>query len=321
MRAISEYHQLVETAISSTSFPENPKDLYLPLRYFLSLGGKRMRPVMVVLSHEMFGGKAERVIPQALAYEFFHNFTLIHDDIMDKAPLRRGLATVHTKWNESTAILSGDVLFVKSMELLSQCDANYLQPLQKLFFKTATEVCEGQQMDMDFENQDDVSISEYLEMITLKTAVLPAACLASGALLANASETDIEHIYAFGKNLGIAFQLKDDLLDIFGDEEKFGKQKGGDILAGKKTFLLLTALKDAETSQKKKLQERMKNNSADKVNAVTVMYNEMKVAEKTENEMNHYFQLAMNHLSKINLPEKNKQPVKELALQLMARVS
>jgi len=324
MKSLREYQEITGEAISKIKFPSQPADLYEPLNYFLSLGGKRMRPVLLLMSNEMFGGKAERVMPQALAYELFHNFTLIHDDIMDKAPLRRGVATVHTKWNENTGILSGDVLFVKSLQLLSECDEKIFPAIHHLFCKTATEVCEGQQSDMEFEKRNAVSIDEYIQMITLKTAVLLGACLKTGAMLAGANTSDANHIYEFGKNLGIAFQLKDDLLDVFGDQEKFGKQKGGDIITGKKTFLLLTALNDSDKKESEELQILIHNKNIsdeEKVKSVIRIYTQKNIPQKTEEEMNGYFQKASEHLHKINLPAEKKKPLEKLAEQLMVRVN
>lgn len=324
MRTIREYQQLIGESISKIELPNQPEELYAPLRYFLSLGGKRMRPVLVLMSNEMFGGKAEQAMPQALAYELFHNFTLIHDDIMDKAPLRRGLATIHSKWGENTGILSGDVLFVKSLQLLSECDVKLFPEIHALFCKSATEVCEGQQLDMEFEKRNDVSIEDYINMITLKTAVLLGASLKTGAMLAGSSKEDAEHIYEFGKNLGIAFQLKDDLLDVFGDEDKFGKQKGGDILSGKKTFLLITALKNSDLKETEQLDQLIKNQEIpgeEKINSVIQVYLQKNIPQITEEKMNDYFQLSLSHLQKVNLSKEMKKPLEDLAEQLMVRVS
>ncbi|MBP7245354.1 MAG: polyprenyl synthetase family protein, partial [Bacteroidia bacterium] len=239
--SVEQLQKEVEFQLSQLDFPQQPESLYDPLRYMLSLGGKRIRPVLVLLANDLFSGKRENAMPAALAVEVFHNFTLLHDDIMDRAPLRRGKPTVHQKWNSNIAILSGDAMFVKSCQLITQTPISAMPAVMNLFLKTALEVCEGQQYDMDFESRNDIEIEEYLEMIKLKTAVLVGACLGIGAQIAGAKEEEVKHIYDFGVNLGIAFQLQDDILDVYGNEQKFGKQVGGDIIANKKTFLLLSA--------------------------------------------------------------------------------
>jgi len=245
MKTLSDLRHLFNENIPYPSFKRDPEELYEPLSYMLELGGKRMRPVLVLLGCEMFSREAERALPQAIAIELFHNFTLIHDDIMDKAPLRRGLPTVHEKYNSNIAILSGDVMLVYAYKNLIQCKKNLIEPVVTLFNQTAVEVCEGQQLDMNFENRNDVSVKEYLKMIKLKTAVLIGCSLQTGAIIGGASAKEAERMYHAGYHLGIAFQLQDDILDSFGDEKKFGKQTGGDIIQNKKTILLIETLNRA----------------------------------------------------------------------------
>ena len=237
MQALVTSSQLIETAISNLDLPNSPTNLYDPLRYFMTLGGKRMRPVFTLLAAEMFGKAKEEALPAALAVELFHNFSLIHDDIMDEAPLRRKQQTVHTKWNMPIAILSGDVLLVKAYQELCKQDSRQLADLMEVFNKTAVEVCEGQQKDMDFETQEHVSLEDYIEMIRLKTSVLLGCAMELGAIVADQSIENRNLAYEFGVEIGLAFQIQDDILDLYADPEKFGKQVGGDVLSNKKTFL------------------------------------------------------------------------------------
>lgn len=318
--AISSHIALIESSIQEISLPGKPENLYEPIRYFMSLGGKRMRPVLLLLGHELFGGKAKDVIPQALAVEIFHNFSLVHDDIMDNAPLRRAKATVHEKWNRNIAILSGDAMLVKAYEYLGQTHSPHFKKIFDLFNKTALEVCEGQQYDMDFENQS-VSIADYLEMIRLKTSVLLGASLTIGAILANASDKDCEHLYQFGQHLGIAFQLQDDLLDAFGDPEKFGKKTGGDIAANKKTYLMLTALQDAEGATKEALTSALLLHKHDeKITRILAIFEQLNVKEKTRAEMDKHFATAKSHLEKIEAETGQKNILLQLSESLMIRV-
>ncbi|MBU2045104.1 MAG: polyprenyl synthetase family protein [Bacteroidetes bacterium] len=253
MHSIQELQQIIDQAVKDTTYPSEPKELYEPISYLMALGGKRLRPAMVLMATDLFGGDIQEALAPALAVELFHNFTLMHDDIMDKAPLRRGQPTVHAKWNEAVAILSGDVMFVKAYKMMIQVKPDILSPVLEVFNQTAVGVCEGQQIDMNFERRAEVSIPEYVEMIRLKTAVLVGGALKIGALIGNASEKDAQLLYEFGENLGIAFQLQDDILDVYGDPEKFGKQVGGDIISNKKTFLLIKALELAEGETAKSL--------------------------------------------------------------------
>lgn len=300
-------------------FPKDPTSLYHPCDYFLSIGGKRVRPVMCLMGNELFGNITPDAYHAATAIELFHNFTLIHDDIMDKAHLRRGMETVHSKFGESTALLSGDVMLIVAYEYLNNISINYLRRILTLFNKTAKEVCEGQQMDMDFETQEHVTTDEYLKMIELKTSVSLAASLETGAILGGASEGNCRHIYSFGKNLGMAFQVQDDYLDAFGDPQKFGKDVGGDIRQNKKTFLLLHALQTATNSQKDELLRLMKENPADKVEKVLQIFKDCNVGEWANQLKEKYMQAAYKHLDDIAVLEKRKQPLKELAGFLIER--
>lgn len=321
MRELQIYQHAIERKISQLEFPQHPANLYEPIRYFLSLGGKRMRPILMLMSHEMFGGKHEEIVGPSIAIELFHNFSLVHDDIMDKAPLRRGKATVHEKWNTNTAILSGDAILIESYKLLTECEAKYLPQTLSVFNQTALEVCEGQVMDMDFETRNDVSIDEYIEMIRLKTAVLLGGSLEIGAILADAKKEDYEHIYEFGINLGIAFQLHDDILDVYADPDKFGKTVGGDIATNKKTFLLLKTLELSDASDKKHLESLMHFYHENKIQQVMALYDKYKVKSLAETEMKKYFDAALNHLEKIQVSPDKKQPLVLLAHFLMQRES
>jgi geranylgeranyl diphosphate synthase type II len=298
-------------------FPEQPASLYEPNEYFLKLGGKRVRPVLCLMGNELF----DEIIPDAwhaaTAIELFHNFTLIHDDIMDKAPLRRGQQTVHTKYNESTALLAGDVMMVKAYEYLNKTSSKYLSKVLSLFNKTAIEVCEGQQMDMDYQSQNNVSMNDYLQMIELKTSVALAASLKIGGLLGGGGERNQNLLYEFGRKLGIAFQVQDDYLDAFGDKNKTGKQVGGDILANKKTFLLIHAMESSST--KKELEQLMNTSPDDKVEKVVALYKDCKADEWAIQLKNKYFDEALNHLDDIAVLSKRKEPLRELALFLVQR--
>ena len=298
-------------------FPEQPASLYEPNEYFLKLGGKRVRPVLCLMGNELF----DEIIPDAwhaaTAIELFHNFTLIHDDIMDKAPLRRGKQTVHTKYNDSTALLAGDVMLVRAYEYLNKISSAYLSKVLSLFNRTAIEVCEGQQMDMDYESQTNVNMNDYLRMIELKTSVALAASLKVGGLLGGGGERNQNLLYEFGKKLGIAFQVQDDYLDAFGDKNKTGKQVGGDILANKKTFLLIHAMESA--SHKKELEHLIKTNPENKIEKVLAVYKDCKADEWALQLKNKYFDEALTHLEDIAVLSKRKEPLRELALFLVQR--
>ena len=300
-------------------FPMTPPTLYDPCDYFLGLGGKRIRPVMCLMGNEMFGEIIPEAYDVATAIELFHNFTLIHDDIMDRAPLRRGMQTVHTKYDEPTALLSGDVMMIQAYEYINKVKTNCIHRILTLFNKTAAQVCEGQQLDMDFEKKDSVNLDEYIEMIGLKTSVLMGASLQMGAILGGAGESNARHLYQFGLNLGIAFQVQDDYLDAFGDPEKFGKQVGGDIVANKKTFLMIHALDVASAAQKAELQQLMTENTEDKVEKVLSIYKSCGVDEWAKRLKEKYIAEAFQHLEDIAVVSVRKKPLQELASFLVQR--
>ena len=326
MRSPQVLQSLIADALKDLDFPSTPSQLYDPIRYMLEIGGKRMRPVLVLMGCELFGKPAELALHAALGIEVFHNFTLLHDDIMDQAPLRRAVPTVHTRWNKSIAILSGDAMFVKACQLIMQVPPEAMKPCMDLFLKTALEVCEGQQTDMDFESVSDVSIQDYLSMIRLKTAVLLGCSLSIGAMIASARETDARHLYDFGTNLGMAFQLQDDILDVYGDAVKFGKQTGGDIISNKKTFLLLTALSSADDEKRKNLMRWLsadpdKIDPAEKVRSVTEIFSQLGVRDKAETKMQELYEHALNHLEAIPVTADAKDTLRQLAETLMVRVN
>jgi geranylgeranyl diphosphate synthase, type II len=300
-------------------FPAQPASLYEPNNYFLSLGGKRVRPVMCLMGNELFDEIQTDAWLVATAIELFHNFTLIHDDIMDKAPLRRGLATVHAKYGEPTAILAGDVMLVVAYDYLNKVTHPNQKKLVRIFNKTAREVCEGQQLDMDFEQMATVDMKDYLRMIELKTSVLLAATLQMGAVLGGAGEGNQYHIYEYGKNLGIAFQIQDDYLDAFGDPAKVGKQPGGDILANKKTFLLIKALETATGNQLKQLQELLHTNPADKVAQVLSIFKACGVHDWALELKNKYVAAALQHLNDIAVVSVRKEALQQLTAILVQR--
>ena len=300
-------------------FPQQPETLYASCDYFLSLGGKRVRPVMCLMGNELFGEINPDIYHVATAIELFHNFTLIHDDIMDAASLRRGMQTVHAKYGINTALLGGDVMLVTAYEYLNKININYLQRVLTLFNKTAKEVCEGQQLDIDFETKENVSLDEYIHMIVLKTSVALAASLKVGAILGGASEGNRKHLYEFGKNLGIAFQIQDDYLDAFGDPKKFGKDVGGDIRRNKKTFLLIYALEVADELQKKELLQLMVENPADKVERVMAIFKACNVDEWATSLKQQYLDKALQHLEDTAVVSIRKKPLIALADFLIQR--
>jgi len=300
-------------------FPTNPATLYEPGEYFLSWGGKRIRPVLCLMGNELFSDISADAWQAATAIELFHNFTLIHDDMMDKAALRRGNETVHVKYGHNTALLAGDVMLIRAYEYLNRVQSRQLPALLSLFNTTAREVCEGQQLDIDFENSNDVELDAYIQMITLKTSVLLACSLQMGAILGGASEGNCRHLYEFGKNLGIAFQIQDDYLDAFGDPEKFGKEVGGDIRQNKKTFLLLHALEVASADQKATLLELMETNPPNKVARVLEIFMECGVEHWAASLKEKYRQLAMEQLDAIAVLSARKKPLLDLAAYLLQR--
>jgi geranylgeranyl diphosphate synthase type II len=319
MDFIKDYTLFLEEEIETIKFPSSPANLYDPLSYFLTLGGKRMRPMATLIAGDLFGVSIEKTKYAALSVELFHNFSLIHDDIMDKAPLRRGKETVHQKWNENIAILSGDVLFVKAYELLSKNEIKYLPPLLECFNRTAVEVCEGQQLDMDFEQREDVTLDEYINMIRLKTSVLLGAAFEMGAIIGEASEENIKNIYAFGVNLGIAFQIQDDLLDLYGASDKVGKQKGGDILADKKTILSILAKSNANNLQLKELKDIQKEMNNDrKIERTLNLFETLNIKEKCISVMDEFNLSAIKALEAIKTDE-SKEKLKALFKILQQR--
>ena len=319
MTSFHEFSKLFEEKFNVRHFPDAPASLYDPAQYILSLGGKRIRPVMCLMGNELVNNLNPDTWHVATAIELFHNFTLIHDDIMDKAPLRRGMETVHHKYGEATALLAGDVMLVVAYDYVNKINKDYLQKVMRLFNRTAKEVCEGQQLDMDFEKRETVSFDEYVTMIELKTSVALAASLQLGAILGGAGEGNQKHLYEFGKNLGIAFQVQDDYLDAFGDPDKFGKKVGGDILANKKTFLLIHAMEAATAGQLKELEKLSKAEDSDKVEKVLQIYKDTKVDAWANELKEKYFAKAMHHLEEIAILSARKKPLQELAEYLINR--
>jgi geranylgeranyl diphosphate synthase type II len=320
MESLNAYTAKVEAALDQLIFPSSPKNLYDPLRYFLTLGGKRMRPILSLLGAEAFDKNSADAMPAALAVELFHNFSLIHDDIMDDAPLRRGNVTVHEKWDQHIAILSGDVLLVKAYDLLTNYNSDVFKELMVLFNRTAAEVCEGQQMDMDFESLGEVDEQAYIEMIRLKTSVLLGCALEMGAIVGGASQSDRKLMYTYGQHMGIAFQIQDDILDLYADPEKFGKQVGGDVLANKKTLLYIKAMEIATEKQELLILDAMKlENPVEKVKQVRSLFDLLNVRSTCEDLMNTHHQKALLALKSIGISEEHKTPLKDLAAYLMKR--
>ncbi|AYA37988.1 polyprenyl synthetase family protein [Hymenobacter oligotrophus] len=320
---LSVFSNTLTSALAELRYGDQPQELYEPIRYSMSMGGKRIRPLLTLLGAQLFTNDWQRALRPAMAVEVFHNFTLLHDDIMDQAPLRRGQPTVHVKWNPNVAILSGDVMLVRAYELLFDIEPALLPEALRRFSQTAAEVCEGQQLDMNFEKEAHVSIAQYLDMIRLKTAVLLGFALELGARLGGASPEDADHLRRFGTDIGVAFQLRDDLLDVYGDAATFGKRVGGDIVSDKKTYLLLTALEQANEAQQATLHRWIGNNAPEdaeaKVAAVRAVYDELQIRPRTEELINAYFQDALAHLEAVQAPAERKQLLRGLALQLMER--
>ncbi|MDH7445503.1 polyprenyl synthetase family protein [Aquimarina sp. 2201CG14-23] len=322
MHTISEYQGYFLEYLSKNTIDKEPKNLYEPISYILNLGGKRLRPVLVLMTSEIFGSSYKNALDAALAIEVFHNFSLIHDDIMDDAPLRRGKETVHEKWDVNTGILSGDAMLINAYQLFENYKGDTFRQLAKLFTKTAIEVCEGQQYDIDFETRDDVTIPEYLKMIEYKTAVLVAAAMQMGAIIADASETCKSSIYDFGRLLGLAFQLQDDYLDAFGDPATFGKQVGGDIIENKKTFLYLKAIESTDVNGRKQLEGLFSLNPEDpteKIETVKSIFETTGAKEKTRLEIEKYTQMAFEVLENLSISEDKKKILRLFGEQLMNR--
>jgi len=319
-----QYIDWIDQDIKKRKYGKRPASLYDPIQYLMALGGKRLRPMLTLFAYSLYKKDTKRIVPYATAVEAFHNFTLMHDDIMDKAPLRRGKPTVHKKWDVNTAILSGDVMLVKVYELFGELDAPVLKTVLKAFNQCAAEVCEGQQLDMEFETTKNVTEAEYVNMIKLKTAVLLGFSLELGAILADASLEDRKILRNFGINIGIGFQLKDDLLDAYGDPKKFGKQVGGDIIANKKTWLLIKAVEKAERKLKKQLTDWLSSKSfkkQEKIDAVKNIYNTLQIPQLAEKKVDQYFNKGFLALEKLNVAEDKKLFLKLFAENLIARQS
>ncbi|MEL7122021.1 MAG: polyprenyl synthetase family protein [Bacteroidota bacterium] len=324
MQVLQKYQQLFDTYLQANPFNGHPNELYEPANYIMQLGGKRLRPGIAMMGYELYDSNVERVLPVAMAVEVFHNFSLVHDDIMDEALMRRGKPSVHAKFGENTAILSGDVMLVLAYEVLTKIDKpNLIPQLVKVFNRQAIEVCEGQQLDMNFETREDVSIEEYIHMISQKTAALIGGSLELGAIVGGASDDDLKNLQLFGRNIGIAFQLQDDYLDTFGDPKKFGKKIGGDIAQNKKTFLILKALEVASENQKDQLAKYMQKDSqladAEKITLVTQLLEEIDIPRYALDEKEKYRDLAFGYLDQVNVADEKKQPIIELSELIIGR--
>ena len=324
MYGSEEILAMVNQGLADLQLERQPFGLYKPIRYVLSIGGKRVRPVLLLIAYNMYKDDVQTVLPSAVAVETYHNYTLLHDDVMDRAEVRRGKPCVHKVWNENTAILSGDSMLVMAYQLVAQCPSGCLKPVLDLFTATALEIGEGQQYDVDFEERMDVKAEEYIEMIRLKTSVLLACALKMGALQAGAPAEDCDLLYRFGESVGLAFQLQDDLLDVYGDFDTFGKRIGGDILCNKKTYMLIKALEGADETQRRQLEhwiDAKEYNPDEKVAAVTSLYNEIGVRALCEDLINKYFDEARQVLDKVSLPAEKKEVLWQYALGLLGRNS
>lgn len=322
MFSYDNLHALVEKEIHELPFPWPPESLYEPIRYILSLGGKRIRPILTLMTCNIFNDKIDNAITPAIGLEVFHNFTLLHDDLMDKADLRRNKPTVHKVWNANTAILSGDAMVIAAYELMGQTDPAYLSPVLNLFTQTALEICGGQQYDMEFESRDDVTEVEYIEMIRLKTAVLIACSMKTGAIIGGADEQDADRLYQFGIHIGLAFQLMDDLLDVYGDTKVFGKAIGGDILCNKKTFLLIHAFHLANEEQKEIMTDWINRTTFDpseKISVFTSIYNTLQLKDLTTQKIEAYYQKAFDYLNSLNIDKEKLSALTTLSEELMYR--
>jgi len=322
MHSIYQYQEFISDYLESQYETKEPQNLYDPIHYILGLGGKRMRPVLTLMSAEVFDADYKKALPAALAVEVFHNFSLVHDDIMDDAPLRRGNETVHEKWNLNTAILSGDAMLILAYQYFEKYESDIFRKLAQLFSKTALEVCEGQQYDVDFETRDDVTIIDYLKMIEYKTAVLVAAGMKMGAIVAETSQENTDLIYDFGLNLGLAFQLQDDYLDAFGNPETFGKQVGGDIIENKKTYLYLKAMAFSNENQKEQLMHLFSihpNDNKDKIETVKEIFNSTGASAATQQAIQDYTLKAFATLQKISIDNEKKEKLKSFGENLMGR--
>lgn len=314
--------QMVNETIAALPLDCEPQGLYAPIRYVLSLGGKRIRPVLMLMAYNLYRDDVTPCLMPAVGLETYHNFTLLHDDLMDRADMRRGKPCVHHKWNDNTAILSGDNMLVLSFKYMMQCNETKMPDVMRLFTKTAVEIDEGQQLDIDFETRNDVSEAEYIEMIRLKTSVLLACALQTGAILADAPKQDAQHLYLYGESLGLAFQLQDDYLDVYGNPAIFGKKIGGDILCGKKTFMLINAMLRASGQDLTELRQWLEDTTHDpeeKIHAVTKLYTKLGVDRLAKERMDSYYVLAETHLAQVQLPDERKQMLRDIAQLLMGR--
>lgn len=322
MKTADELLTQVNAFLDALPYERTPKSLYEPIRYVLSMGGKRIRPVLMLLGYNLYKEDTDKILMNAIALETYHNYTLLHDDLMDQADLRRGHETVHKKWDANTAILSGDSMLVLAYERMAQCDSRHLADVLSLFTTTALEIGEGQQYDMEFETRDDVREEEYIEMIRLKTSVLLACALKIGAILADASAEDADNLYKFGEQIGLAFQLQDDYLDVYGDSKVFGKKIGGDITSNKKTFMFINAFSHANEAQRQELEKWVNAKSFDreeKIAAVTRLYNEIGIDKMAQAKIAYYFEQSKKYLDAVQVPAERKEELQKYAQRMMKR--
>lgn len=322
MKTADEILKMVNEFLDHLSYDRKPESLYEPIKYVLSMGGKRIRPTLMLLAYNLYKDNLEDILMNACALETYHNYTLLHDDLMDNADMRRGHLTVHKKWNDNTAILSGDSMLVLAFQRMMQCDAKHFKDILDLFTVTALEIGEGQQYDMEFETRNDVKEEEYIEMIRLKTSVLLACALKIGAILADASAEDADNLYKFGEQIGLAFQLQDDYLDVYGDSKVFGKEIGGDITSNKKTYMLINAFNKANDAQRKELTRWVSAHDFDrneKVDAVTRLYNEIGINQLVQDKIAYYFEQSKKFLDAVNVPEEKKEELRKYAQKMMKR--
>lgn len=322
MKTADEILKMVNEFLDHLSYDRKPESLYEPIKYVLSMGGKRIRPTLMLLAYNLYKENPEDILMNACALETYHNYTLLHDDLMDNADMRRGHLTVHKKWNDNTAVLSGDSMLVLAFQRMMQCDTKHLKDILDLFTVTALEIGEGQQYDMEFETRNDVKEEEYIEMIRLKTSVLLACALKIGAILADASAEDADNLYKFGEQIGLAFQLQDDYLDVYGDSKVFGKEIGGDITSNKKTYMLINAFNKANDAQRKELTRWVSARDFDrneKVDAVTHLYNEIGIDQLAQDKIAYYFAQSKKFLDAVNVPEEKKEELRKYAQKMMKR--
>lgn len=322
MKTAEQLLSEINAYIDNLPYDRKPMSLYEPIRYVLSIGGKRIRPVLMLPAYNLYKDDPERIFPSACALETYHNYTLLHDDLMDCAPMRRGHQTVHEKWDANTAILSGDTMLVMAYERMMQCNSEVLPEVIQLFTETALEICEGQQYDVEFETRDDVTEEEYIEMIRLKTSVLLACALKMGAIQAGASAEDAENLYRFGEQMGLAFQLQDDYLDVYGDSATFGKRIGGDIVSNKKTYMLINAYNKANRAQRAELDSwilRKDFNEEEKITAVTRLYNEIGIDQMALDKIAYYFEQSKKYLAAVQVPEERKAELQAYSAKMMHR--